>query len=367
MASVRRRKNSRFWTACITGGDGKQRQFSTGLEDEAEALAVAVGAERACRRSPKIHQLRAALGRLADDFTPAEDMRVAEWLAEWLAGKKGEVERSTHSAYDKAIQDFTAFSEAEGLTVFSSITPAVMRRFRDGVAKRLSAITANHKIKLMGAAFADAVRAKVIEANPCAGLPRLREKKTRRREFRKDELEALLGAVSGEWKGMVLLGLWTGQRLADLATLKWSSLDLTRRTIHFTAGKTDDLVGLPLMAEVVDCLAELPAGDAPAAFVFPGIAAAASSTRSGIFRAILAGIGLALPKGHKSENTGGRRKSGELCFHSLRHTSTTMLKSAGVSDAIAMAIVGHRTKAVSAGYTHIDMDTMRRALEMVSR
>ena len=328
---------------------------------------MAVGAERACRKSPKIHQLRAALGRLADDFTPAEEMRVGEWLAEWLAGKKGEVKPGTYSAYSKAIADFRAFSEAESVMVFSAITPGIMRKFRDDVAGRLSAVSANQKIKLMGAAFADAVRAKVLEANPCADLPRLREAKTRRREFRKDELEALLGAVSGEWRGMVLLGLWTGQRLADLAMLRWSSLDLAKGTIHFTAGKTGDLVGLPLMQEVVDCLAELPAGDTPAAFVFPGIAAMANSSRSLAFRAILAGIGLALPKGNKSKNTGGRRATAELCFHSLRHTSTTMLKSAGVSDAIAMAIVGHRSKAVSAGYTHIDMDTMRRALEMVSR
>lgn len=366
MASVRRRKNSRFWTACVTGADGRQRQFSTGLEDESEAYAVAVAAERACRKSPKVHQLRAALGRLADEFTPADEMELDGWLRDWMAGKRGEVKPATFDAYEKAMDDFRDFAGVEGIRLFGAVTPAVVRKFRDEVAARLSAVSANKKVKVLGIAFSQAVKARVMEENPCAHVPRLKEAKTRRREFRPAELALLRGAVSGEWMGMVLLGMWTGQRLNDLATLRWTSLDLAAATIHLTAGKTDELVGLPLMQEAVDCLAELPAGDRPDAFVFPGIAAMKPSTRSGSFRSILAGIGLALPKSHKAKGQNGRRKSGELCFHSLRHTATTLLKSAGVSDSIAMAIVGHKTKSVSAGYTHIDMETMRRALEKVS-
>ena len=365
MASVRQRKTSRFWWACITGADGSQKQFSTGLEDRAEALAVATAAERACRKSPKHHQLRAALSRLADDYSPADEREIAGWLKDWVAGKKGEVEISTHATYEKAIDDFSDFAKEEGLEDFSSITTDSMRKFRDGIAKRLSATTANQKIKIVGLAFSDAVRSRAMEMNPCAEVPKLKEVKTKRREFRKAELDALLAAVTGEWKGMVLLGLWTGQRLTDIATLRWSSLDLTAMTIHLTAGKTKDLVGLPLVQGVVDCLSELPANDKPDSFVFPKIAAMKQTTRSNAFRSILASIGLAKSRNHESANENGRRSSGELCFHSLRHTATTMLKSAGVSDSIAMAIVGHKTTSVSAGYTHIDMETMRAAMEKV--
>jgi hypothetical protein len=39
-----------------------------------------------------------------------------------------------------------------------------------------------------------------------------------------------------------------------------------------------------------------------------------------------------------------------------------MLKAAGVSDAIARAIIGHESAAVSRSYTHFDMATMRREM-----
>jgi len=51
-----------------------------------------------------------------------------------------------------------------------------------------------------------------------------------------------------------------------------------------------------------------------------------------------------------------------LSFHCLRHTATSLLKNAGVSDAIAMDIIGHESKAISANYTHIETNTKRKAL-----
>ena len=57
----------------------------------------------------------------------------------------------------------------------------------------------------------------------------------------------------------------------------------------------------------------------------------------------------------------------ELSFHSLRHTATSMLKKAGVSDSIARAIIGHESAAISRLYTHLDMDTMRTALEKMPK
>ena len=53
----------------------------------------------------------------------------------------------------------------------------------------------------------------------------------------------------------------------------------------------------------------------------------------------------------------------ELSFHSLRHTATSVLKNAGVSDVVARDIIGHESEAVSRNYTHIDMVTKRKAID----
>ena len=46
-----------------------------------------------------------------------------------------------------------------------------------------------------------------------------------------------------------------------------------------------------------------------------------------------------------------------------RHTATSLLKNAGVSDVVAREIIGHGSVVVSRHYTHIETDTLRSALD----
>jgi integrase len=45
--------------------------------------------------------------------------------------------------------------------------------------------------------------------------------------------------ASGDWKGLILAGYFTGGRLSDLARLKWSNVDLTEKTITFVQRKVE--------------------------------------------------------------------------------------------------------------------------------
>ena len=60
---------------------------------------------------------------------------------------------------------------------------------------------------------------------------------------------------------------------------------------------------------------------------------------------------------------GGKRADQELSFHSLRHTSVSLLKDAGVPDAVVMALVGHDSAAMSQHYTHVGRDALARAAQ----
>ncbi|MGB7768750.1 MAG: tyrosine-type recombinase/integrase [Verrucomicrobiia bacterium] len=81
------------------------------------------------------------------------------------------------------------------------------------------------------------------------------------------------------------------------------------------------------------------------------------------FHNILVAAGLANKRSHHSTGKGrnGSREQNEISFHSLRHTTTSLLKAAGVSDAVTREIVGHDSPAVSKQYTHIPTDTLREA------
>jgi integrase len=81
------------------------------------------------------------------------------------------------------------------------------------------------------------------------------------------------------------------------------------------------------------------------------------------FHKILVAAGFADKRSHHSTGKGRNvsREQNEISFHSLRHTATTLLKSAGVSNAVAREFIGHDSPTVSKQYTHIPTDTLRQA------
>jgi integrase len=51
-----------------------------------------------------------------------------------------------------------------------------------------------------------------------------------------------------EWQSLIKFGLYTGQRLSDLASLTWSNIDLEKNQIRLLARKTGKNVILPIAA-----------------------------------------------------------------------------------------------------------------------
>ena len=86
-------------------------------------------------------------------------------------------------------------------------------------------------------------------------------------------------------------------------------------------------------------------------------------TLSNQFGELLVDAGLREPRDHQSRGIGrsNKRTGLELSFHSLRHTAVSLLKDAGVPDAVVMALVGHGTAAMSARYTHVGREALDKA------
>jgi integrase len=51
---------------------------------------------------------------------------------------------------------------------------------------------------------------------------------------------------------------------------------------------------------------------------------------------------------------------------SLRHTAVSLLKDAGVPDAVVMALVGHESAAMSHRYTHVGKEALSSGREVAS-
>ena len=51
----------------------------------------------------------------------------------------------------------------------------------------------------------------------------------------------------------------------------------------------------------------------------------------------------------------------DTSFHSLRHTAVSLLKDAGIPDAVVMTLVGHESAAMSHRYTHVGKEALAKA------
>jgi integrase len=294
---------------------------------------------------------------------------IKSWCETWLQAKAIEAEQSTHARYTRIVERFIDCIDAKANRDLSTLQAVDITRFRDREAKALSPATANLSLKVLRVCFGEAVRQGLLTVNPAVRVPVLKTRdKSARRAFTLPEIKRILKACGddAEWRGLVLFGLYLGQRLGDLAKLTWRAVNLETGEAAFTARKTGRRIVLPLVQPLSDYLASLSAGDNPNAYIFPRSASATrTGTLSNQFRDILVAAGLVEPRGHEATGKGRSqaRETSEISFHSLRHSAVTMLKASGVSDVLAREIVGHESAAISRHYTHLSTDDLRSAMQ----
>ena len=122
--------------------------------------------------------------------------------------------------------------------------------------------------------------------------PRLRS--SRRRPLPSATIEALLRVARWEWHGIILMGWRTGQRLNDIARLRWSSIDLRRNLIRFHVAKLSCRAEVPLAPSLRDCLTKLPRPLDPDDPLFPGAAKQSLPSMKREFLGLAAGVGVGI-------------------------------------------------------------------------
>jgi integrase len=387
MPSIHRQPGRPYWFCAFSIFDLQtheaRRVFrSTKTRDKKQALEICRVWHRAALKARNgklsVDAAREVIAQgVSDVFTAANieslpSASIKSWCETWTEAKAIETEESTHARYKRVIERFTGFlGEAKSKRDLSTLQASDVARFREREAKELSRSTANLSVKVLRICLGEAVRQGLLAVNPAVRVKLLKSTaESKRRAFTLDEIKRILRVCGGdaEWRGLVLFGLYLGQRLGDLAKLTWRAVDLDTGEVAFSTRKTGRRIVLPLVQPLADYLESLPTSDNPNAFIFPCAASAKrTASLSNQFRDILVAARLVEPRPHGHKSTGkGRdqaREASELSFHSLRHSAVTMLKAAGVSDFISREIVGHESAAVSRQYTHLTTDDKRAAMQ----
>src|SRR5260370_21901285 len=282
MASVTKKARSKYWFACFRDLQGKQRRVSTKQTDRKKAIKIAEQYEQISQRKLPVHTVRQTLTALAreaygETFPSAT---VHQFIEAWLKSKAPPVvAQSTHDFYRKSTKKFLEFLGTAAELDLSAVTRKMITEFRNQVAQKASAATTNHDLKASKLIFRSATRDGYISQDPSEFVESVRRKISddARRPFTVPEIRKVIEVADKEWTSLVLFGLYTGQRLADLATLRWDNIDLARNEIRIKTRKTGKRLAITIAPALKTHVESLPA--APEGYLHPKAAGTITSPK----------------------------------------------------------------------------------------
>ena len=186
-----------------------------------------------------------------------------------------------------------------------------------------------------------------------------------RRELTVEELKRVCLSAQGEMRLLFALGLYTGLRLGDCATLKWGEVDLVRGVIRRIPNKTARRNPTPVLVPIHAVLRSMLEETAKAkrsGFVLPGMAEQYTACPTDMAHEIQAHFkaNAITTAGESSDNRA--RTAVVVGFHSLRHTFVSLCREANAPLAVVEAIVGHSNPAMTRHYTHVSQEAATMAV-----
>ena len=372
MASLWKHPRSKFWSACFTARDGRRLKRSTKTTVRRDAQRIADAFEEAARTRRTARQVREVIGQLHEALTGEElpDTSLRDFAKNWLARKAPETAASTLGFYTGSVKKFLDHLGTDADKRLEEITREQITGYRNSLAARLTAKTTNHDLKVVRMLFRAARRDGLVAEDPAEFVEGVKDHgaESSRRPFTLPELRAVLDVADDEWRSLVLFGLYSGQRLGDLARLTWANVDIVRGELRLKTGKTGRRVRLPLAEPLRRHLFAVPSADDPTAPLHARAFTTIQRTGkagglSNAFTVLLVAAGLREGRTHASRGKGrgaAREKEG-LSFHSLRHTATSLLHDAGLPAAVVQEFIGHDSAEVHEGYVTVGREALERA------
>jgi integrase len=344
------------------------------------ALAFEEAAQDATKGSLTIDRARAVLSRLTESCCGQrlDTVTVREHLDGWLQNKTPGLAANSVKRYKMVARDFLAAMGKRADNSLEHVQQSDVIAFRDAESRASkSAQTVNLNVKILRSAFDVARKRGLIVRNPAEGVERIDGEAVQREPFTADEVRRLLAAAPDEeWRGLILLGLYTGGRIGDLSHLCWRNVDLEKGTLCFKPEKTrksKKSVAIDLHPALHSYLLSLPSADSESAPLFPRMAAKKVSGEHGLsktFSRIMATAKvdtMSVETGFRAKTgstakKGKARKLARRSFHSFRHTMISMMANAGIPEEVRRKVTAHASGDVHARYTHHETGTLRAAL-----
>ncbi len=154
--------------------------------------------------------------------------------------------------------------------------------------------------------------------------------------FTEDEYKVLRAVLPDYVKVPLIMAYWTGMRAGEILKLQWDQVDLERGLLRLEPGTTKNNQGrlIPLVKEVTEALWQWKQTTLQR---YPACVPGCVTIEENDFSPYLRKAG-----GKLVERVGLKGK----LFHDLRRTAVRNMVRAGISERVAMAISGHKTRSV---------------------
>jgi integrase len=226
--------------------------------------------------------------------------------------------------------------------------------------------------RILGAVFLQAQNEGKIRGNPVklAKSKGSTEAKMEKRPFTLQETRDMHSKASPFWRYMIRAAFFTGLSMGDLITLELRMVDRPEAVIRLYRRKTGNRINAPISPALLSMFNEIwPKREQK--YFWPEEAEryikSGASSFSQEFYEIMYSVGLVPARDTKKKRKGSGRASTRnmtgLGFHNFRHTFVTLIKVSGAVDSIAKELVGHRSSAVNANYTHLPLEKLKEAVE----
>lgn len=296
-----------------------------------------------------------------------------------LTGKDGE----KYIHHINHVDDF--FRGRLALSIDSHLIDAfVVQRRNDGAMNG----TINRGLSLLRHMFRIAVKKKLLRSDHVPEFTMLKESEPRKGFLEPEDFPALRQELPDYLRAPYTLAYYTGMRLGEVLTLKWSDVDFIGGEIRLENTKNGEDRVVPFIAEIGELLkierarllkktedAHLP--NCPWVFSRDGcerikkfnVAWRSACARCGLGRFVCRTCGTEVDAKWKCPKCKVRCKypvyEGRL-FHDLRRSGVRNLDRSGVSQHVAMKISGHRTDSVFRRYNITSSRDLREAAKRVN-
>ena len=273
---------------------------------------------------------------------------LAEYSRTYIELYKGDKE-NTFVSRQRAINAMVRYL---GDYPLDRITPFLIEKYRNERKKMdmVKESSINCDIAILSHLFNTAMKAGILDKNPCKEVKQFKTAQTRDRILSELEIGLLFDRLEGKDRLMILTSLFAGMRLNEVLRLEWKDIDFNKGLITFTQSKTGKLLTIPLSTYLAEKLVNCKNGITnDRIFEDRPITRTLVNTYSQHFRKVFRSIGI-----------------NNFSFHCLRHCFASISSDTGADIVTTKELLGHSDITMTMRYSHKQMGVKRNAIERVT-